>query len=144
MDSNELIKERSWWARRKWLLIAVIVMFTLLIIVFVSGLKTLSNFGKAYTDKPLLDKALALVQRDSAATVFVGHILPLDDMAIANGSVDYSDNNAIRATVPIVGSFKKAKMDVVAHKIDGNWKFDVVKIRMKDPKQEIVVIRNQE
>lgn len=145
MDANELIKEKKWWAKRKWFLLAVIVMFTLIIIVFVGGLKTFGSFGKAYADKPVFDKAVIMVQADSAANSLIGKAAPLDDMAIANGSVDYSDNDStLTATIPVKGSLKKAKMDIIARKVDGNWEYETVKIRTKDPKQEIDVLANQE
>lgn len=145
MDSNELIREKKWWARRKWFLLAVIVLFTLIVIVFIGGIKTFGSFGKAYADKPVFDNALTMVQNDSASKVLIGSILPLDDMVIANGSVDYSDSgDTLTATIPIKSTLQKAKMDIIARKVDGKWGYVVLKIRTKDPKQEIDVLANQE
>ncbi|MGV3461181.1 MAG: cytochrome c oxidase assembly factor Coa1 family protein [Flavobacterium sp.] len=145
MDANELIKEKKWWAKRKWFLLAVIVLFTLIFIVFVGGLKTFGSFRKAYVDKPLFDRALNMVKNDSSANVLIGKPLPLDYLATANGSVDYSDNDStLTATIPVKGSIKMAKMDIVARKFDGQWEFETVKIRIKDPKKEIDVLANQE
>ena len=145
MDSNELIKEKKWWARRKWALLAVIVVFALIVVLFIGGLKTFGNFGKAYADKPVFDNALAMVQNDITANSLIGKALPLDDMAITNGSVTYSDDdNVITATIPVKGSLKKAKLDIVANKVNGKWQYTTVKIRTKDPKHEIDVLANQE
>lgn len=145
MVPNELIKEKKWWAKRKWLLLAVIVLFTLIIIVFVGGLRTLESLAKAYADKPLFSNAVAMAQNDTPTKLLIGNIPSLDDMAIANGSVEYSDNNnTIAATIPVKASVKKGKLDIVAYKIDGYWKYTTLKIRIEDPKKEIDLLANQE
>lgn len=145
MDSNELIREKSWWAKRKWYLLAVIVMFILIIIVFVNGIKTFGSFGKAYADKALFDNAIGMIEKDSAANRLIGGVLPVDNMAIANGAVDYNDSDStVTATIPVKGSLKKAKLDIIAKKVEGKWEYKTVKIRTKDPKQEIDVLANQD
>jgi len=139
---NELINEESWWKRnRKWVLIALVVFFVAIaLLIGISG--TLGNFGRAYADLPLYERAIQHAQANNDVNNKVGNIRPIDKMTIAEGNVAYV-GDSVSATITIKGVKSKAKLDIAALKTEGSWNYKLIKVRIKEPKQEIVVLQRE-
>ncbi|WP_299223373.1 cytochrome c oxidase assembly factor Coa1 family protein [uncultured Aquimarina sp.] len=69
-------------------------------------------------------------------------------MAILEGEVRYSDNNkSVDLSIRIKGSKRKASMDISADKINGEWNYKKINIRIKKPieeKQTIKILEQSE
>ena len=134
--NNELIEQKSWWKRNwKWLVpLSGIVVFSL-VIFFSSGMGGIgADLAKAYADTELYNNALEKVKSDKRITELLGEIEPIDKMAILEGQVVYSnENKTINSTVRIVGNKGKARMDISADRIENEWNYTKISVRIKNP-----------
>lgn len=134
--NNELIKHKSWWKRNwKWFvpLFGIILIFTT--IFFTSGMGGITtDLAKAYADTKLYENALEKVNTNQKVNTLLGEIEPLGKMAILEGQTEYSDDNqTVNSTVRIVGTKGKARMDITAERINGDWNYSKINVRIKNP-----------
>ena len=141
---NESIVKKSWPKRNsKWLV--PITAFLIIIIALLSITNGITSFAQAYTEPSLYENALEKARQNKKAIEVLGNIESIDKLTILEGNVVYSDdNNNVDLTFRITGSKGKGKIDVSATKINGNWDYELIKIRIKNPKEEIIVLdKNQ-
>jgi len=148
--NNEIIKEKSWW-KRNWKWFLPIASFTLIAVVlfFSSGLGGhMTDFAQAYSDTELYENAIAKAQRNKKVTNLLGELEPIDKLAILEGEVRYSNHNkSVDLSIRVKGSKRKASMDISADKINGEWNYRKINIRIKKPveeKQTIEIINQSE
>jgi len=142
--SNEIIHHKSWMQRNiKWFAPVLVVVLLLGSAVFSSVSDApLGSYANALADDALYNDALKQAQQNAEVTKVLGNLEPVDQMAIIESNVEYSDNNnAVNLSVRVKGTKAKARMDVVAVKVNNAWHYEIIKIRIKDPKQEIVVLQ---
>ena len=144
--SNELIEQKSWW-KKNWTWFIPVSGFLLLICsVFISseiiGIGT--DFAQAYSDTELYQDAIKKVKSDQKVKELLGEIELIDKFAILEGEVNYTNGNqTINSTLRIQGTKGKAKMDISADRIDGQWVFKRINVRIKNSdnsKQTIEII----
>ena len=139
---NELILEENWWKRHwKWVTLSIIL-FSILVI-FISKLSNpISDIAKVYANPSIYENALEEAKQNKKVIETLGVLKPIDKMAIIEGSVVYSNNNkTVDITVRVKGTKGKGKMDISANKVNENWKYKKVTIRIKDPKTTIQIIQ---
>lgn len=143
MDS-EIFQDRNWFKRNwKWF-VPVILLSILFIVVFsLSGSKNhMSNFVLAYADTPLYENAVKKSNANKEVQSVLGKLEPVDELAILESNVEYGDNNkSVNLSVRVHGNKGTGKMDVLATRKGKGWKYKNIKIRIKQPKQEIVVLQ---
>lgn len=139
---NEIIQQKNWATRNwKWIIPVVIVIMVLITIVSSRVVKNGSDFAVALNDKPLYDGAVAKCNSNVEVEKVFGVIGTIGEMAILESNVEYGkDKQTVKLTVRVAGEKIKGKMDVEAHKKDNQWQYDSIKLRVKNPKQEIVVV----
>jgi len=147
--NNDLIVQQTWWNRYgKWLLATSLFITALIVIFFSSRLNTVaSDLTRAYTDDVLFENAIQQSNSHEEVKELLGEIQPLDKMAILEGQVTYSNNNkTVNASTRIIGTKRKATLDITATKISGKWFYQKIQVRIKKPKAQkqsiIVVPRN--
>jgi len=148
--NNEIIEQKSWWKRNwKWfapLIGTVLISITIFFSSGMSGITT--DLVQAYADSELYENALKKVKADKRVTDLLGEIEPIDKMAILEGEVQFSDNNKkVKSTIRVKGTKGKARMDIVANRIDNEWIYEKLNIRIKNPpekKQTIEIIKPTE
>lgn len=111
---------------------------------FGSGLGgKVKDVSKAYADSALYDNAIQEVKKDSEAIKILGEIEPTDNFAIAEGYVEYSeDNKEVRSTIRIKGSKGRGKLDIYAERNESSWNYKEIKIRVRGLEKPIMVIGN--
>ena len=137
--NNELIEQKSCWKRNwKWLVpVSGIVLISVGIFIssFMSGITT--DFAQAYPDTALYENALLKVNKDPKIKELLGEIGPLGNIAIFEGQTEYSNNNkSVNSTVRIIGKKGKAKMDIIADRINEEWKYSKINVRIKNPPEK--------
>lgn len=148
---NKLERQKSWIKRNwKWLIPTVITC------AFVIGLLTASNLGvklseiaKVHTETKVLDSALAVASKHGRIVELLGELQPLGKLSIIEGSHRYSKNyNRLEVTVNVRGTKSgdsiRSKMDVVVDKIDNEWVYQIITVRIKKPvdlKQTITILK---
>ena len=139
---NELISEKNWWKRNwKWLVPTTILFLTLTIILTIFA-SPISNIAKAYADTSIYENALEKAQQNQQVIKTLGLLEPIDKMAIIEGYVLYSNNNnTVNLTIRFKGTKGKGKMDITANKVNENWKYEKIAIRIKEPKKTISIIQ---
>ncbi|AFU68230.1 hypothetical protein P700755_001296 [Psychroflexus torquis ATCC 700755] len=146
--NNELIEQKSWWKKNwKWF-IPVSGLLLLICSVFISseimGIGT--DFAQAYSDTELYKDAIKKVESDQKVKELLGEIEPIDKFAILEGEVNYSNGNqSVNSTLRIQGTKGKAKMDISADRVEGQWVFKKINVRIKNSdnsKQTIEIIRD--
>lgn len=138
---KSLLNHKSWWRRNAKWLFPLILIFITGIYLLLSGAVSFGDYAKAYADMPVYQNALEQAKQNSRVTVALGDIKPIDKMTIAEGAVKYTDNyQAMTATITIKGSKNKGKLDIAAHKTDGQWQYDKIGVRIKEPKEEIIIL----
>ena len=146
--NNELIKQKSWWNRNwKWLVpvSGILLIFAILIS---SGMGRIgADLAKAYSDTELYENALKKAKSNQKVTELLGEIKPIDKLAILEGEVHYTnDNRTVSSTIRIKGSKGKARMDIIADRINNKWSYKKINVRIKNPpekKQTIEIIKTE-
>lgn len=134
--NNELIKPKSWWNRNwKWFVPIIGLVLISVIFIFTTGLSGIaSDFAQAYSETELYENAIEKVNSEPKIEELLGEIEPIDKLAILEGEVRYSNaNKTVNSTVKIIGSKGKANMDISADKIDGEWNYTKIDVRIKKP-----------
>lgn len=143
MENNELIKDKTWFQRYKWFFITVLVVIIGVVFLLMNSGKSLSDFSQAYADKSLYDEALQKASNNVKVIEVVGKLESIDNMTIAEGTVSYSDDKStVTSTITIKGEKTKAKMDISAERNGTTWNYSEIKVRVKNPQSEIVVVDN--
>ncbi|MFH6768802.1 cytochrome c oxidase assembly factor Coa1 family protein [Gaetbulibacter aquiaggeris] len=143
---NELIKQKSWWNRNwKWF-VPVSVILLILAVLISSGMGGIgADLAKAYSDTELYENALNRVKSDQKVIKLLGDIEPIDKLAILEGEVQYTnDNQTVNSTIRIKGVKGKARMDIIADRINNEWEYKKINVRIKSPpekKQTIEIIK---
>ena len=142
---NELIEKKSFWKKNwKWVLPTSILLFFigigLLIQLSVDG--NVADFAQAYSDNLLYEKALEKVKLNHRVKETLGEIETIEKLAILEGNTKYSNNNnSVETTIRIKGTKGKGKMDISAQKIGTKWEYKKINIRIKNPKEEIDILK---
>lgn len=141
---NELIREKN-WGRRNWKWLVPITAFLIVAIALLSLTSGLTNFAQAYAEPALYENALEKARENERVNEVLGNLQPIDKLTLLEGNVVYSeDNSSVDLTFRITGSKGKGKMDISALRNNGIWEYELIKIRIKDPKEEIIVVdKNQ-
>ncbi|MFT5848584.1 MAG: hypothetical protein ACJARX_001165 [Psychroserpens sp.] len=144
---NDITMQHKNWLQHhwKWLIPVVVITSGILLFIFsgLSGVTT--DISKAYMEKDLFNNAFEKVQHHKAASDVLGALEPTDKLAILEGAVNYSNNNqSVNASIRIVGSKARGKIDITADKINSIWVYQLIKVRVKKPvdkKQTIEVLK---
>jgi len=141
---NELIVNKSWWGKNwKWFLLTLTfpLLFWLILSLSVDG--NVTDIAKAYSDNSLYEKAIEKVKSNHRVLEVIGEIEPIDKLAIFEGNAIYSNNNnSVELSVRVKGNKGKGKMDISADKNGSEWKYKKISIRIKEPKEEIQILKD--
>lgn len=138
---NELIREKN-WGRRNWKWLVPITAFLILIIAFFSLTSNLTSFAQAYAEPSLYENALEKARQNERVQTVLGILEPIDKLTILEGNAVYADDNTeVNLTFKVTGNKGKGKMDIKANKIDGNWEYELIKIRIKKPEEKIIILK---
>lgn len=144
--NNELIVEKSWWKKnRQWFLPISIVMFLLVFGLLLSSSVdgNLTDIAKVYSDHSLYEKAIEKAKINKRVLEVIGEIEPTDKLAILEGNAIYSNNyNSVELSFRVKGNKGKGKMDISAKKSGNKWEYKKINIRIKEPKEEIQILKN--
>ena len=136
--NNDLIAQKSWWSQNwKWLVPLNAVILIFITIFFSSGMAGISaDLAQAYSDEALYENALEMAKDDEKVLQVLGEIQPIDKLAILEGQVEYSKNSEmVNTSIRILGTKGKAKMDISAVRINDNWDYKKINIRITSPKE---------
>jgi hypothetical protein len=140
---NELILRNNFFKRNyKWLLpviILLVLLFTLLLrSISVGEITTISH---AYNEDSLFEKAIEKANKNVKSQNTIGYIKNIDQLAILEGNIIYSNNNnSVQLSVRIKGTKGNGKLDISANKKGKEWDYKKIAIRTRNPKQEIKII----
>lgn len=141
---NDLIPEKNWWKRNlKWFI--TVSIFLILCGVFLSFIfqGNLTEIVQSYSDNSLYEKAIDKAKTNQRVLDVIGEIAPVDKLAILECNAIYSNNNnSVKTSIRINGSKGKGKMDIAADKKEGEWIYKKINIRIKEPKEEIQVLKD--
>lgn len=142
---NDIIKNKNWLQRNlKWLLPVVIVVCFLGSALFSTASDAqLGGYAMALNDDALYKDALQQANKNTNVVKVFGTLQPIDQLAIIESNVEYSDNNNhVNLSVRVKGTKAKGRMDVVATKANNAWQYNAIKIRAKNPEKEIIVLED--
>ncbi|MEM5566423.1 cytochrome c oxidase assembly factor Coa1 family protein [Psychroserpens sp. AS72] len=143
---NTIIQNKNWWQRNwKWIIPSTVIMFGLFVFFFYGLGGAATDISKAYAEKDVYNNAFKKVKTNNKASEVLGELQPIDNLAILEGSVHYSNKNkTFKSSTRIVGSKASGKLDIIADKVDDVWVYKLIKVRVKQPKdqrQTIVVLK---
>ena len=141
---NELAEYQSWWKQnRKWFIPVMITVLIGMGLIFNSKVgESITDVTRAYTDASIYENALDLAQKNNQIKKLLGELKPIDNMAIFEGSVIYSNNNkSVDMSLRVKGTKGKGKIDISADKKEAKWNYSKINIRIKDPKQTINILK---
>lgn len=141
---EDSIREKN-WGERNWKWLVPITAFLILIIALLSLTSGLASFAQAYAEPALYENALEEARKNERVLEVLGDLQPVDKLAIMEGNAVYADDNSTAdLTFRVKGSKGKGKMDVSVLKKNGLWEYQLIKIRILKPKEEIIVLdKNQ-
>jgi len=143
---NDITEKKNWLQRNgKWFIPVVIVALLLGSALFSTASDAqMGGYVTALNDDALYKDALGQAQQNAEVKKIFGTLEPIDQMAIIESNVEYSDNNShVNLSVRVKGANAKGRMDVIATKANNAWQYNTIKLRIKDPKQEIVVLESE-
>jgi len=141
---NELIVNKSWFARNwKWFLPCLLIVILLCTVVITSTSKNdLANISQAYAEDALFENAIEKANKNKRVLETIGTIQPIDKLAILEGNTLYTNNNHnVELSVRIKGERGNGKLDISARKKGTEWDYAKISIRIKNPKEEIAVLK---
>ena len=147
--NNELIEQKSWWKRNwKWFVPFSGILLIIISVFISSGMGGIgADLAQAYSDTELYENALEKVKSDQKVTELLGEIEPIDKLAILEGAVQFTNNNqTVNSTIRLKGTKGKAKMDITADRINNEWEYKIINVRIKNPpeqKQTIEIIKTE-
>jgi predicted negative regulator of RcsB-dependent stress response len=147
--NNELIEQKSWWKRNwKWFVPLSGILLIIISVFISSGMGGIgADLAQAYSDTELYENALEKVKSDQKVTELLGEIEPIDKLAILEGAVQFTNNNqTVNSTIRLKGTKGKAKMDITADRINNEWEYKIINVRIKNPperKQTIEIIKTE-
>lgn len=145
--ANELVVEKSWWKKNwKWFLPTLALIFFLLfwLILSLSIDGNVTDIAKAYSENSLYEKAIEKAKTNQRVLEVIGEIESIDKLAILEGNAIYSNNNnSVELSLRVKGRKGKGKMDISAHKNGTEWKYKNISIRIKEPKEEIQILKDR-
>lgn len=131
---------KNYWQHHWRWIIPSTLLFIIIVLISPIG-NALTDIARVYTDASIYENALDNVKANDEAIGILGTVAPIDKFAIIEGAVSYSNNNeTVKITVRIKGSKNKGKLDIIANKLNGDWAYELIQIRLKDPKETIVVL----
>lgn len=139
---NDLITQKSWWQRnRLWFLPLIVLTVSAAVVFFTSGTTAyMGDLALIHKEPQLYRDAMEQAKGNARVEEALGVLQPVDNLALVEGNVVYSDDkNSVRLTIPVKGSKGKAKLDIAAQREDAVWKYSLIKIRIKQPAEEIIV-----
>jgi hypothetical protein len=142
--NNELITEKSWWNKNwKWFLPALLflLLFGFLLSSSIDG--NITDIAQAYSDNSLYEKAIDKAKTNKRVLQVIGEIEQIDQLAILEGNAIYSNNNnSVTLSIRVKGNKGKGKMDISAERNGTAWNYKKINIRIKEPKEEIQIIKD--
>jgi hypothetical protein len=103
----------------------------------------ITDIVKAYSDNSLYEKALEKAKTNKRVLEVIGKIKPIDQLSILEGNAIYSNNNnSVALSIRIKGNKGKGKMDILAERKGSIWNYKKINIRIKEPKEEIQIIKD--
>lgn len=136
---NEIIRE-SWWKRNwKWFVSLLAFILASLILAYAIAQGNFKDIAQAYNDTALYTNAIDQANDNEEVIEILGKIGPLDNLAILEGSTKYSNNKSVFATVRIKGKKKRGRMDIAAQKVNSEWVYEMIKVRIEKSTQIIMV-----
>ncbi|MGB5941553.1 MAG: cytochrome c oxidase assembly factor Coa1 family protein [Leeuwenhoekiella sp.] len=135
----------NWFTNNwKWSLPLAIILLIAIVFFSIPDLaENASDITKAYTDDQLYAEAWKEAEANERVQQVLGAIEPMDELAIFEGFVGYSDDfKTVSTSVRIKGSDAKGMIDIVATQADGNWIYEKLTVRVKKPeaKKQIIPI----
>jgi len=147
---NSLNKNKPWYKRKRvWFLLGILICIGLFISTLPSGLgRNIGFLAKAYSEPEICEGALELTKKNQKIVEILGELKPMGSLDMLNGSVGYSkEADSVAITIDVRGDKEikniRSKMDVLAHRIDGEWEYLNIKVRIKKPvvlKQTIPIL----
>lgn len=137
--NNEIIKQKSWWSHHwKWIVPVSGILLVLTVLFFTTGMNAIAtDVAQAYTDAELYENALEKAKTNKQVTELLGELQPIDQLAILEGAVTYSNNNkTVQSSIRIKGTEGNAMLDISANRIKNEWKYTKLNVRIKNPPEK--------
>ncbi|EAR01272.1 hypothetical protein FB2170_11146 [Maribacter sp. HTCC2170] len=107
---------------------------------------------KAYAEPEVCQGAFEITKKDSKVLNLLGELEATGGLDMLNGSVFYSKGgDSVAITIDVTGDKEikkiRSKMDLVAFKVNGEWEYQKIRVRIKQPikmKQTIMVFDKNE
>lgn len=135
------MSKKPWLHRNwKWLTPVLILFSGLAVIISLAG-NEISGVVSVFSDSEIYENALKIAKGNEEVQQTLGDLQPIDLMAIAEGTIRYSNNNnTVDISVRVKGLKGKGKLDISANKVQNEWVYTRIQIRIKRPKQTIKIL----
>lgn len=137
---GDINRNKVWFKRKRtWLLLVMLMGLGLFISSLPSELPmNIVYLTKAYSEPEICKEAFEISKKNSKVLEILGELEPMESLDLLNGSVFYSKGgDSVAITINVEGSKEikdiRSKLDVVAFRIDGNWEYQKIQIRIKNP-----------
>ena len=139
---EEILSEKSWF-KRNWKWLTPLSVFVVVVVIMFSSLMSagnVSDFATAFSEDKLYQDAIDKANENTDVQNVLGKLEAVDKMAILESTVEYTNHKqSVNLSVRVSGDKGKAKMDIKADKKNAKWQYNFIKLRIKEPKQEIIV-----
>ncbi len=141
--SNETIKTKGRFNKNwKWFLVLLSFISISIFLLLPSGIgNQMIQITKTYSDTELYEYPFHMAEKNQKVIDLLGKLKPIDNLAILEGEVHYSNNNkSVDLSIRIRGNKRNARLDISADKINGKWNYKKINVRIKKPIEEKQII----
>ncbi len=139
---NKKVNPKSWWYRNwKWVSFFGIILIPIILFFSLTGDATF-RYGSVYLQPKLINNAIDKANQNNEVTSELGQLQPTDFFRLLEGEVTYQNNNSLIAvTVGLRGeNGKRGKLDILAKKVDKQWEYQKITVRIKKPVKKTIKI----
>lgn len=128
--------QRNW----KWIIPSSFVFLCFIFFFLMTGNATW-RYGTVYLQPDLIENARVIAGKNKQVQEKFGKLQPHNFLQLLEGEVVYAENNeSITITVGLIGSKNRGKLDIKARKVNKNWEYDVIRVRIKKPERLTIVV----
>ncbi|WP_109299707.1 hypothetical protein [Aquimarina sp. AU474] len=136
------VNSKNWWQRNwKWVSLFGVLLIPVLLFFSLTGDATL-RYGSIYLQPDLIENALNIASKNDKVIKELGELAPTSFFRLLEGEVEYLNNDSLVAVTVGIRSKngKRAKIDILARKIEKKWEYQKIIIRIKKPVKKMIKI----
>jgi hypothetical protein len=133
---NEQVQQKSWF-HRNWMWLVPVGGCLTVILLFVFGVgAAIFGISKLFTESAPYEYALEQASNNSTVIEYLGN--DIENNGLMQGNISFkNDTGKANITIPIKGTKGKGSVTIIGEKIDGEWIYEELYVKIKETNEKI-------